>query len=103
VYPSLPLNSATIALRDLFIFSSEWRVALRVGIATSSVEELRRPLESAQYVSIRYTDRLANAGIEPSVGSVGDWPNGPGPQCPCCLERAARKLASAGKRSPVLL
>ena len=25
-----------------------------------------------QYVSIRYTERLANAGIEPSVGSVGD-------------------------------
>lgn len=25
-----------------------------------------------QYVSIRYTDRLADAGIEPSVGSVGD-------------------------------
>jgi hypothetical protein len=33
---------------------------------------LRRPLESAQYVSIRYTERLAAAGIEPSVGSVGD-------------------------------
>ncbi|RIX96850.1 IS3 family transposase [Aureimonas flava] len=26
----------------------------------------------AQYVSIRYTERLAEAGIEPSVGSVGD-------------------------------
>ena len=26
----------------------------------------------AQYVSIRYTKRLAEAGIEPSVGSVGD-------------------------------
>ncbi|MCK4547890.1 MAG: IS3 family transposase, partial [Candidatus Eisenbacteria sp.] len=25
-----------------------------------------------QYVSIRYTERLAEAGIEPSVGSVGD-------------------------------
>ena len=33
---------------------------------------LRRPLESAQYVSIKYTERLAAAGIEPSVGSVGD-------------------------------
>ena len=33
---------------------------------------LRRPVESAQYVSIRYTERLAEAGIEPSVGSVGD-------------------------------
>ena len=25
-----------------------------------------------QYLSIRYTDRLAEAGIEPSVGSTGD-------------------------------
>ena len=33
---------------------------------------LRRPLESTQYLSIRYTERLAEAGIEPSVGSVGD-------------------------------
>src|SRR3954447_13797056 len=33
---------------------------------------LRRSLESAQYLSIRYTERLLDAGIEPSVGSVGD-------------------------------
>lgn len=40
----------------------------------------RRPCErlvhhsdrGSQYVSIRYTERLAEAGIEPSVGSVGD-------------------------------
>jgi transposase InsO family protein len=33
---------------------------------------LRRPIESAQYLSIHYTERLALAGIEPSVGSVGE-------------------------------
>jgi transposase InsO family protein len=33
---------------------------------------LRRPVESAQYLSIKYSERLAEAGIEPSVGSVGD-------------------------------
>jgi putative transposase len=33
---------------------------------------LRRPIESTLYVSIHYTERLAQAGIEPSVGSVGD-------------------------------
>jgi len=33
---------------------------------------LRPPLEPGQYLSIRYTERLAQAGIEPSVGSVGD-------------------------------
>lgn len=32
----------------------------------------RRPVESAQYVSIRYTERLAEAGVEPSVRSAGD-------------------------------
>jgi putative transposase len=40
----------------------------------------RRPSDSpihhsdrgSQYVSIRYTERLAEAGIDPSVGSVGD-------------------------------
>ena len=33
---------------------------------------LRRPVEFAQYLSIKYTERLAAAGLEPSVGSVGD-------------------------------
>ncbi|TCM79252.1 integrase-like protein [Rhodovulum steppense] len=33
---------------------------------------LRRPVETAQYLSIKYTERLGEAGIEPSVGSVGD-------------------------------
>ncbi len=32
----------------------------------------RRPLEPRRYLSIRYTERLLEAGIEPSVGSVGD-------------------------------
>jgi transposase InsO family protein len=33
---------------------------------------LRRPVESAQYTSITYTDKLALDGIAPSIGSVGD-------------------------------
>ena len=33
---------------------------------------LRRPVESAQYLSIRYTQRLAEAGAVTSVGSRGD-------------------------------
>ena len=38
-----------------------------------SIEQvLRRPVESAQYLSIKYTERLAEAGIDTSVGSVGD-------------------------------
>jgi putative transposase len=33
---------------------------------------LRRPVESAQYLALRYTTRLEEAGIVPSVGSKGD-------------------------------
>ena len=33
---------------------------------------LRRPVESAQSLSIRYTERVVAAGIWPSVGSVDD-------------------------------
>lgn len=33
---------------------------------------LRRPVESMQYVSIRYTDRLTDIGASASVGSVAD-------------------------------
>lgn len=40
--------------------------------ATSCIRPLRRQLESAQQVSIKYTERLAEAGVQPSVGSAGD-------------------------------
>lgn len=33
---------------------------------------LRRPVESAQYLSIKYSERLEEAKIGASVGSVGD-------------------------------
>jgi hypothetical protein len=33
---------------------------------------LRRPLEPGQYTSIAFTDRLDAAGVDASVGSVGD-------------------------------
>jgi len=64
-----------------------WRVSrtAHAGFVLDALEQAlheRRPLHGAglvhhsdrgsQYVSIRYTERLAEAGIEPSVGSVGD-------------------------------
>ena len=64
-----------------------WRVSrsAHAGFVLDALEQAlhdRRPVEGAglvhhsdrgvQYVSIRYTERLAEAGIEPSVGSVGD-------------------------------
>src|ERR1700757_4170388 len=64
-----------------------WRVSrtAHAGFALDALEQAlhdRRPLHrgglvhhsdrGSQYVSIKYTERLAEAGIEPSVGSVGD-------------------------------
>jgi transposase InsO family protein len=63
-----------------------WRVSssLRTDLALDALEQAiwARQLDSdrlvhhsdrgVQYLSIRYTERLAEAGIEPSVGSVGD-------------------------------
>jgi len=37
-----------------------------------NLEVLRRPPESAQYLAVRYTERLAEAGAVASVGSKGD-------------------------------
>jgi putative transposase len=64
-----------------------WRVSgsMRTDFVLDALEQAlcdRRPLRKGglvhhsdrgvQYVSIRYTQRLADAGVEPSVGSVGD-------------------------------
>jgi transposase InsO family protein len=64
-----------------------WRASrsAQAGFVLDALEQAlhaRRPLTSgglvhhsdrgSQYVSIKYTERLAEAGIEPSVGSVGD-------------------------------
>jgi putative transposase len=45
---------------------------LRFAIATPPGVVLRQPLEFAQYLAIRYTERLAEAGAVRSVGSRGD-------------------------------
>ena len=64
-----------------------WRVSTspHAGFVLDALEQAvheRRPTKSmglihhsdrgSQYLSIKYTERLAEAGIEPSVGSVGD-------------------------------
>ena len=64
-----------------------WRVSrtAHAGFVLDALEQAlhdRQPLHrgglvhhsdrGSQYVSIKYTERLAEAGIEPSVGSVGD-------------------------------
>jgi hypothetical protein len=45
---------------------------LLVVIFTSENVVLRRPVEAAQYLSIRYTERFVETGIEPSLRSVDD-------------------------------
>jgi putative transposase len=64
-----------------------WRVSrgAETGFVLDALEQAlhdRRPVEGSslvhhsdrgvQYVSIKYTERLAEAGVEPSVGSIGD-------------------------------
>src|SRR5690606_3280755 len=64
-----------------------WRVSssLRTDLALDALEQaicerqderadrlIHHSDRGAQYLSIRYTERLAEAGIEPSVGSRGD-------------------------------
>jgi putative transposase len=47
--------------------------ALRILHANTMITMvLQRPIEFAQYLSIRYSERLAEAGLVASVGSVGD-------------------------------
>ena len=33
---------------------------------------MHRPVESAQYTAVAYTEKLALDGIDPSIGSIGD-------------------------------
>ena len=64
-----------------------WRVSrtAHAGFVLDALEQAlheRRPIRGGglvhhsdrgvQYLSIKYTERLAEAGIEPSVGSIGD-------------------------------
>ena len=68
-----------------FTYVSTWAGFVYVDFVLDALEQAlhdRRPCSGSglvhhsdrgsQYVSIRYTERLAEAGLEPSVGSVGD-------------------------------
>ncbi len=50
----------------------ERRLRLATGCCRQFRVVLRRPVEITRYLSIRYTERLADAGVVPSAGSVGD-------------------------------
>jgi transposase InsO family protein len=53
---------------DLALDALEQAIHIRPGLG----QLIHHSDRGVQYVSIRYTERLADAGIEPSVGSVGD-------------------------------
>ena len=55
---------------DRLLDALEQALHARRGPASRSL--IHHSDRGSQYVSIRYTERLADAGIEPSVGSVGD-------------------------------
>src|SRR3954449_1127602 len=46
--------------------------AVRPIVTPLLIGVLRRPLESAQYTAIRFTDPLALEGLVASIGSAGD-------------------------------
>src|SRR3984885_3614608 len=49
-----------------------WNRLFMIGRPCKEAGSSTTSIEAAQCVSIRYTARLAEAGVEPSVGSVGD-------------------------------
>jgi len=46
--------------------------AATLGVGIAGAAAAHHSVRGSQYVSIRYGERLAEAGIEPSVGSIGD-------------------------------
>ena len=49
-----------------------WSKRCTIAPGTSAEPLIHHSDRGVQYLSIRYTERLAQAGIEPSVGSAGD-------------------------------
>jgi len=62
-------QTSTSLRTDLALDALEMAIWRRRGELQGLVHHSDR---GSQYLSIRYTERLAEAGIEPSVGSVGD-------------------------------
>jgi transposase InsO family protein len=85
-------------LRTIPVTEAVWKVSgsARTDFVLDALEQalyarrqtqgdlIRHSDRGVQYVSIRYTERLAEAGIEPSVGSVGSRK----PDCSRCPGRA---------------
>jgi transposase InsO family protein len=82
-----------------------WRVSrsAHAGFVLDALEQAlheRRPVSGcglvhhsdrdSQYVSIKYPERLAAAGLVPSVGSVGDSYDDRGERC-CATTRSPRR------------
>jgi transposase InsO family protein len=57
---------------DLALDALEQAICERLGARAPETRLVHHSDRGVQYLSIRYTDRLLDAGIEPSVGSRGD-------------------------------
>ena len=69
------LVAVAAALNSLPCKTLGWRTpaeALTISCTSANTAALRRPPQPKQYLSIRYTERLAEAGAVTSVGSKGD-------------------------------
>jgi putative transposase len=53
-------------------FSMPWNRRCMIAAPVKGMGLVHHSDRGSQYLSIKYTERLAEAGIEPSVGSVGD-------------------------------
>src|SRR4051794_9298419 len=58
-----------IGARPVFV---DIHAAVRPIVTPLLIGVLRRPVESAQYTSLAFTEALLEAGIAGSIGSVGD-------------------------------
>lgn len=65
-------NVARRMTTDLVLTALEQAIWDRVGPSSKASGLICHTDAGGQYLSIRYTERLAQAGIDPSVGSVGD-------------------------------
>lgn len=75
MHPPDELDAVAAALNGRPRKTLAWKTpaeALDDSSRKRKITLLRRPVETAHYMSIRYTKHLAEAGIEPLVGSVGD-------------------------------
>ena len=70
--PEVQSRAVRMALEYQSDSPSRWAAVSLIPLFDGDTRLIHRSDCGSQYVSIAYTQRLLDAGIEPSVGSVGD-------------------------------